>query len=146
MIAFDTNLVVHACNTRSPNHSAATSFLESLAERDDVVVCELMLVEVYLKIRNPAVLTRPYPPGEAAAFCQAFRSNPRWAVVESAPVMVDVWKLVARQDFAFRRIIDARLALTLRHHGVTEFATSNVKDFEGLGFARVWNPIETTGP
>jgi len=33
-----------------------------------------------------------------------------------------------------------------RHHGVTEFATANVKDFEGFGFARVWNPIEQTGP
>jgi predicted nucleic acid-binding protein len=37
--------------------------------------------------------------------------------------------------------VDARLALTLRHHGVTEFATSNVKDFEGFGFNRVWNPL-----
>ncbi len=23
----------------------------------------------------------------------------------------------------------------------TELATSNVKDFEGLGFARLWNPL-----
>jgi len=26
--------------------------------------------------------------------------------------------------------------------GVTEFATLNVKDFQGLGFQRVWNPLE----
>ena len=38
-------------------------------------------------------------------------------------------------------MIDARLALTLRHHGVTEFATANLKDFEGFGFAKVWNPL-----
>jgi hypothetical protein len=25
--------------------------------------------------------------------------------------------------------------------GVTEFATVNVKDFEGMGFRKVWNPI-----
>jgi len=42
--------------------------------------------------------------------------------------------------FARRHIIDLRLALTLQHHGVTELATANVKDFEGLGFERVWNP------
>lgn len=145
MVAFDTNLVVHACNTSSPQHRAATAFLESLADRGDVVVCELMLVEVYLKIRNPAILTRPYSADEAAAFCQAFRSNPRWAVVEFAPVMVGVWKLAGSSDFAFRRIIDARLALTLYHHGVREFATTNVRDFEGLGFARVWNPLKKRG-
>jgi hypothetical protein len=55
--------------------------------------------------------------------------------------MNQVWKLASAKDFAFRRIIDARLALTLRHHGVTEFATSNVKDFEAFGFAKVWNPL-----
>lgn len=32
-------------------------------------------------------------------------------------------------------------ALALHAFGVTEFATANVKDFEGLGFARVWNPV-----
>ena len=41
----------------------------------------------------------------------------------------------------FRRIIDARLALTLRHHEATEFATSNPRDFQGFGFTRVWNPL-----
>jgi hypothetical protein len=24
---------------------------------------------------------------------------------------------------------------------VTEFATANVKDFDGLGFRRAWNPL-----
>lgn len=37
---------------------------------------------------------------------------------------------------------DTRLALTLLHHGVTEFATVNVQDFKGFGFSRVWNPLK----
>lgn len=44
-------------------------------------------------------------------------------------------------DFAFRRLYDARSALTLTAQGVTEFATVNAKDYEGLGFRRVWNPL-----
>ncbi len=36
---------------------------------------------------------------------------------------------------------DIRLALTLHHHGVTEFATGNTGDFENLGFSRVWDPF-----
>jgi hypothetical protein len=39
--------------------------------------------------------------------------------------------------------IYARLALVLQTFGVTEFATVNCKDFEGLGFSRVWNPLES---
>ena len=45
------------------------------------------------------------------------------------------------RNFARRRIFDARLALTLRQGGVTHFATANVKDFEGWGFEKVWNPL-----
>jgi hypothetical protein len=49
--------------------------------------------------------------------------------------------MAAKSGFAFRRIIDIRLARTLLHHGVTEFATANVKDFARVGFERVWNPL-----
>ena len=38
-------------------------------------------------------------------------------------------------------MFDARLGFTLRHHGVREFATRNIKDFDGIGFGRVWDPI-----
>jgi predicted nucleic acid-binding protein len=31
--------------------------------------------------------------------------------------------------------------LTLRHHGVDEFATRNINDFKDFGFSRVWDPI-----
>jgi hypothetical protein len=57
--------------------------------------------------------------------------------------MDEVWKSTGSEDFAFRKIIDLRLALTLHHAGVTEFATSNGKDFESVGFQKVWNPLVT---
>jgi hypothetical protein len=55
--------------------------------------------------------------------------------------MRDIWPLAGERNFTIRRIIDARLALTLRHFGVTEFATANGKDFADFGFDRVWNPL-----
>jgi toxin-antitoxin system PIN domain toxin len=143
VISFDTNLVVYAANTAAPEQVRAAEFLTSLAERQDVAICELMLVEVYLKLRNAAIIRRPLDAAAATAHCQAFRKNPNWHLVEGAPVMDEVWRQAASKDFAVRRIIDARLALTLRHHGVTEFATTNQKDFAGFGFARVWNPLNS---
>ena len=142
MISFDTNLAVYAANSAMPRHADSVRFLESLIPRQDVVICELMLVELYLKLRNTSIFPAPLGPADAAAHCARYRANVNWQVVESAPVMEAVWKLAAGRDFPFRRIIDARLALTLRHHGVTQFATSNRKDFEGFGFERVWNPLE----
>ena len=144
MISFDTNLAVYAANSAMPQHGAARQFLESLGPRSDVVVCELMLVELYLNLRNAAIFPQPLSAAEAAERCQSFRQNANWLLAESAPVMDQVWRLASSRDFAFRRIVDSRLALTLRHHGVNELATTNEKDFAGFGFSRVWNPLKTS--
>jgi len=51
--------------------------------------------------------------------------------------------LAAEPNIGRRIVFDARLALTLRHHGVTEFATRNDSHFTGFGFTRLWNPLPT---
>jgi uncharacterized protein len=52
------------------------------------------------------------------------------------------WVTSARKyNFAFRKLYDERSALRMTSQAVTECATVNVKDFEGLGFRKVWNPI-----
>lgn len=143
MLSFDTNLAVHAANRDSASHARCREFIESLAARRDVAVCELMLVELYLKLRNERIFSRPLNAAQAASVCRAYRSNQAWQLIDCAPVMDEVWEFAAKSGVAFRRIIDVRLARTLLHHGVTEFATTNVKDFAKLGFERVWNPLAT---
>lgn len=141
MLSVDTNLLLYAQNQDCSEHQAAVAFLIECADRDDVALCELVLMELYQLLRNPAVVTRPLDAPEAAEVCQTFRRNRRWALIENAPVMNDVWALAATPGIARRRLFDARLALTLRHHGVDEFATRNVNDFHDFGFSRVWDPI-----
>jgi toxin-antitoxin system PIN domain toxin len=141
MISIDTNILLYALNSDCEEHGAARSFLDECATRDDVVVAELVLVELYVLLRNPAVLSSPLGAPAAAAVCQALRRNARWGLVENAPVMEEVWRLAARSRVARRRIFDARLALTLRHHGVDELATDNVRHFDDFGFERVFSPV-----
>ena len=141
MLSFDTNIAVHAANLGSPLHARARDFLQSLATRRDTAVCELVLVELYLKLRNEKIFPRPLTASQAAAICQAYRKNQAWTLIDCAPVMEEVWQQAASGNFAFRRIIDVRLAQTLQHHGVPEFATSNEKDFANQGFLKVWNPL-----
>jgi len=140
MISFDNNIVVHSANEDSVHCKAARAFLEAAGRQDGVIICELMLVEVFLKLCNGKIFKRPMTPREAGAYCQRLRENRNWRLVESAPVMGDVWKWPPKKEFPFRRIIDIRLGLTLRHFGVEEFATTNPKDFQSLGFHKVWNP------
>ena len=140
MISFDTNLPVYAMNSASEFHKPALEFMSSLSKRRDVVVCELVLVELYLKLRNERIFPRPLSASQATTVCQSYRQNRLWKIVEAAPVMENVWKSTGEEGFAFRRIIDLRLGQTLLYAGVTHFATSNVKDFKQLGFEKVWNP------
>jgi hypothetical protein len=69
----------------------------------------------------------------------------RWRLIgfpgESRPLHDALWRYAGAKSFAFRRLYDTRTALTLTAQGVTELATVNVKDFESLGFDKVWNPL-----
>ena len=143
-VSLDTNLLLYAANPDSPHHAAANRFVS--APDRPFVICELVLVELYMLLRNPAVLARPMNASAAADFCTTLRANPRWQHVDYEPgVSAPLWAWARDTRAGFRRIIDARLALTLRHHGVTGFATANVKDFGSFGFDAVWNPLDDRG-
>ena len=64
MTSLDSNLLLYCYSQASPFHAQALSFLEGLSARDDVTISELVLVELYTLLRNPAVLVNPL---EAAA-------------------------------------------------------------------------------
>ena len=110
-----------------------------------MALSEFVLSEVYLHLRNPAVLEHPLSPPQAVAVIQSYRQHPRWRVLGFPPHSRDIhaalWKAAATRDFPRRRIYDLRTALCLQAFGVTDFATANVKDFKHTGFARVWDPL-----
>lgn len=146
MISVDANLLLFAFSMASPFHEKAHRFLSLLGSRDDVALSEFVLTEFYLHLRNPAVLKKPLAAPEAVMVIENYRRHPRWKLIgftpQSRSLHDDLWKFAGEKDFARRRIYDARTALTLLGHGVTDLATANVKDFDGFGFRRVWNPIE----
>jgi len=143
IISADTNLFLYAANPDSSYHEAARRFFEDEATGGRrFLLCGLVLVEIYMQFRNPAVFKKPKSGPEATAFCDALRANPMWEFGDYEPgVIKPLWNWAAKSETGFRHIIDARLAFTLRHHGVTHFATANEKHFEGFGFERVWSPL-----
>ena len=146
MLSIDTNILFHGFNEDSPTHDLALAWLSSIAGDEDVAISELILAEFYRLLRNPAVLKHPLPADEAVEVIQTYRTHPRWRLIgfpaESRPLHDTLWQRARAKDFAFRKLYDTRSALTMTAQGVTEFATVNVKDFEGLGFRKVWNPLE----
>ena len=142
MLSIDTNILFYSMVKTASYHDAACSYLEGLGDCTDVAIAELVLVELYLLLRNPKLLSSPLGASEAVRVCDIFRKHPSWQLIENADIMDSVWKTASQHGFARRRIIDLRLAKTLQAHGVTEFATANEKDFQNFGFDKVWNPLK----
>ena len=145
MLSMDTNLLLYAFNEASPFHQSAYAWIASLQHQEEVAVSEFILAEFYGLLRNPAVLKHPLHASEAVEVVQIYRHHPRWRLLgfptESRSLHDRLWKRAGEKTFAFRRFYDARTAYTLTAQGVTEFATVNVKDYDGLGFAKVWCPL-----
>lgn len=140
--AIDTNLLLYALNASAPEHGRATAFLKSRRDDSDTLLSELVLVELYVLLRNASVVRSPLSAPVAAGSVERFRRHPRWRLVDHDPtVMQALWKHAATPGFARTRIFDVRLALGLRAHGVEAFATANTKDFQEFGFQKVWNPL-----
>ncbi len=147
MLSIDANLLLYCYSESSPRHAGAKRFIDEASERDDVALSEFVLTEFYLLLRNPAVLVRPLSAPDAVEVIQSYRRHPRWRVLGFPPgsreIHGELWKRAAQPGIARRHVYDSRTALCLRAYGVTEFATANVKDFEGFGFRKVWNPLST---
>jgi uncharacterized protein len=143
MISIDTNILLYSLNPASKWNSPAVEFLQqSFGDSSQrIVLCDYVLTKLYIILRNPAVMAKPLSAKSARDLVTSYLDIPNVRRVEHATVMDQVWELAGSKDFAQRRIFDARLALTLRHHGVTQFATVNVKDFQGWGFDQAWNPL-----
>ena len=146
MLSIDTNILFPAMVRTDAHHASAFTFLNELEDRDDVAISEFALLELYVLLRNPAVLIKPLGPLEATGVCTALRQHPHWQILGFPGISRDFhdafWPKLAEPGFARRRAYDWRMALTLVRQGVEEFATVNVKDFGGFGFKKVWNPIK----
>jgi len=77
MISFDTNLLLYSLNQDCAEYNDARAFFASLpATPNTVAVCELVLIELYVLLRNPAVLANPLDPADAFV-AQPFRAPAR---------------------------------------------------------------------
>ena len=143
MRSCDTNILFYAFHSGCRENGAARDYLGRVAKDADFLICELVLIELYVLLRNPKLIDRPLTPPEAAGYCQSLRHNPKWGIIDYPGGLMDqVWPMCAAPGFAYREIFDARLALALQHHGVVEFATRNTAHFEPYGFDLLLNPID----
>ena len=97
ILSADTNLFLYAANPDSPCHTAAQRFFEEHAPSGErFLLCGLVLVEIYMQLRNSNVFKKPKTAREATAFCEALRANPAWEFADYEPdVAKPLWKWAA---------------------------------------------------
>lgn len=145
MQSCDTNILLYYLDESCSAYPKAKDYIESVWHNKDFVICDLVLLELYVLLRNPKVFESPLMANEAAEVCQSFRSNPNWQVLETMEgVMPIIWDKFAPSISSRWAVFDLRLGLTLKNAGVKVFATRNIKDFKEIGFYKLINPIDPT--
>jgi len=67
-----------------------------------------------MQLRNLAELKSPLAADAAAEFYAQLRSNPKWQHIDYEPLASKaLWQWARSTNAGYRRIIDARLAITL---------------------------------
>ena len=137
----DTNILFHAFDKSGSLFVKARAYLDSQASNRQFALCELVLCELYPLLRREALWEKPMTAQEALRTIQGLRNNEAWRIIDyPGGLMDDVWKRAAAPQFPKSGVFDVRLAMTLRHYGVTHVATRNVKHFQGYGFEKVYDP------
>jgi toxin-antitoxin system PIN domain toxin len=143
MKSLDTNILLYATNADCEEHAACRGLVtEALKEGDVWVIADQVWFELYSLLRDPAVLQRPLDAGRAADTIAWYREKSGWLRCAWEPAMMgDLEPLWRSASFSPRRVFDLVLAVTLKAHGVDRFYTRNVRDFEGLGFFELIDPV-----
>lgn len=132
MSVVDTNVLIHASVTTSPNHHRAVTALAHLAARGPVAVTRQILREFL------SATTRPQPWARAATLAEATRVVDgfiqRFAVLEDGPSVWDELMTLTRGfSFGGKQVHDANIVATMLAHGETRLLTFNDADFRRFG-------------
>jgi uncharacterized protein len=139
----DTNIFLYYLDSSCPEHAKARDYVENIWRDKNFIISDLVLIELYVLLRNPKVLRGPLSSKEAADCCQRLRANSGWQVLESVSgVMPEIWANYAETIPSAWQIYDLRLGLSLKRAGVKVFATRNTRDFKMVGFEELINPID----
>ena len=145
MLTVDTNILFYSLNKNCVEFGRAHEFMCKHQESRDFAICDLVLVELYVLLRNPRLLAKPMGAKAAVKTVENYRNNPNWKIVDYPGNLTQaILNYAAKPTFRYQRIYDVRIALSLLHHSIDTIATRNTKDFDGLGINTI-NPIDLEG-
>lgn len=139
----DTNILLHAANSGSPEHRVAYGFLlEQLQSRNPWCTTWPILYEFLRVSTHSRVFPKPLKPGQALDFIASLASREEVAILVATGRHMEVLEAVAGGlgHPAGNLFHDIHTAALMREHGVREIVTADT-DFLQFDFLRVTNPL-----
>jgi uncharacterized protein len=139
----DTNILLHAVNSESPDHRRARGFLDQhMTARTAWATTWPILYEFLRVSTHPRVFQRPLKPQQALAFVARIVAIPEVTLLAATDRHAEVLEEVVRGigHPAGNLFHDIHTATLLREHGVAEIVTADT-DFLQFRFLRVVNPL-----
>jgi predicted nucleic acid-binding protein len=143
--SIDTNILLYAVNADCSEHVQARELVDAaLSNPFEWIVADQVYFELYRLLRNPAVLERPLGAAEASSVIEYFRYRSGWSRCAWQLDHFDILLPYLRwEETRGIGVFDLVLAATLHDAGVTMLYTRNTRDFAGLDWFDVHNPIST---
>jgi predicted nucleic acid-binding protein len=142
-LGIDTDVLVNWAMAGAPHHLAARRFVErQVAAGRQLGITPQVVFEFIHIVSDPRRFEKPLPMDRAVDIAREIWDAPETVRLAPPPAMLHrALELLRSLGLGRKRILDTALAATLENAGVDQLATYNVKDFEGFGFERVFDPL-----
>lgn len=141
MIAIDTNLLVYAHRSRTPEHARARKAIERAATDDTGWgMAAASLTEFWAIATHPASDGRPSTPAQAAAFVRGLVQGGAQIWLPGPGFGDRLLQLAADLDVIGPRVFDVQIALTAFEGGATDLWTHDARFVKVPGL-RLHDPL-----
>ena len=139
MIALDTNLLVYAHRSTTPEHKAARAAIERAAASDGWGFAVPVIAEFWSVVTHPAATGRPSRPDEARRFLEALADAGAHVWSPGAGFGLRLTQLAADLRVTGNRIFDLQIALCAFEGGARQLWSHDARfvTMPGLRLVRV---------
>lgn len=144
MLLVDTNVLVHATNTRSPFHAPCREWLERQRGRADAWYTTWAILYEFLRVvTHPRVMRQPWSASAAWEFVSGLLASPGLGLLVQTQRHADVARQVIEElpYLAGNFMHDAHTAILMREHGIRRICTRDT-DFHRFPFLEVFDPVQ----
>lgn len=144
MFVVDTNVLVYAANSDSPEHERCRELLEQWRTGNVPWYSTWTILYEFVRVvTHPRVLPRPLRAERAIGFVEAVLASPAHSVLVESPRHLAVARDVVAgvPALAGNLVHDFHTAVLMREHGVYRVYTRDA-DFRRFSFLEVIDPLE----